>query len=80
MKKITLYSSPTCVFCPLVAKLLKEKGVDYEEIDISESEEAMEEMRKKTGQMGVPVTVVGDEVVIGFNKKKILKLLDNLET
>lgn len=75
MKKITLYTSPTCVFCPLVAKTLKEQGVEYEEIDISESREAMEEMRRKTGQIGVPVTVIGDEIITGFNKKKILKLL-----
>ncbi len=75
-KKIKVYSTPTCVFCPMVKDFLKEKGIEFEEIDVSKDEQAFEEMKEKTGQMGVPVILVGDEAVIGFDKKKLSKLLE----
>ncbi len=76
MKKITLYTTPTCVFCPAIKKLLQAEQVDYQEVDVSESEQALEEMKQASGQIGVPVTVIGDEVVVGFNKKKLKKALN----
>lgn len=75
MKKITLYTTPTCVFCPAIKKLLEAEQVDYQEVDVSESEQALEDMKQASGQMGVPVTVIGDEVIVGFNKKKLKKAL-----
>lgn len=77
MKKIILYTTPTCVFCPMIKKVLDEKGVEYDEIDISEDKDALEEMNEKSGQMGVPVTIIGEDIVVGFDKKKILKLLED---
>jgi glutaredoxin 3 len=77
MKKITIYSTPTCVFCPAVKKFLNDQNLTYEEIDVSKDPEALEEMKQKTGQMGVPVTVIGEEVVIGYDKKKLQKALDS---
>ncbi len=73
--KVILYTTPTCVFCPLVKNFLEEKGVKYEEVDVSKDAKALEEMKEKTGQMGVPVTLIGDKVVIGFDKNKLEKLL-----
>ncbi len=75
MKKIIVYTTPTCAFCPMVKNFLKEKGVEYEEIDVNENKEALEEMKEKTGQIGVPVTLIGEEAIVGFNKKKIEELL-----
>lgn len=75
MKKITLYTTPTCVFCPAIKKLLEAELVDYQEVDVSESKQALEEMKQASGQMGVPVTVIGNEVIVGFNKKKLKKAL-----
>jgi len=75
MGKVILYTTPTCVFCPLVKIFLEEKGVEYEEIDVSENEKARKEMIEKSGQMSVPVTLVGDNIVTGFDKKKLEKLL-----
>ncbi len=42
MKKIIVYTTPTCVFCPLVKRFLDEKGVEYEEIDVSSDTNEME--------------------------------------
>ncbi len=76
MKKIILYTTPTCAFCPLVKKFLEEKGVEYEEIDVSEDEKARQEMIEKSGQMSVPVVIIGDDVITGFDKKKIEESLN----
>ncbi len=75
MKKITLYTTPTCVFCPAIKKLLDGEQVEYDEIDVSESAQALERMKQVSGQMGVPVTVIDDTVVVGFDKKKLKKAL-----
>ncbi len=76
MGKVTVYTTPTCVFCPLVKKFLDEKKVEYKEVDVSSNSEEMEKMKEKTGQMGVPVVLIGDDVVVGFDKKKIEELLE----
>ncbi len=71
MAKVTVYSTPTCPYCNMAKDFLKEKGVEYEEIDVSENEEKAREMVQKSGQMGVPVLEIGEEVIIGFDKEKI---------
>lgn len=75
MEKVTIYTTPTCAFCPLVKKFLDERGVEYEEVDVSESEEVKKEFKEKTGQMMVPVTQVGERIVAGFDKKKLEEAL-----
>lgn len=79
MKKITVYTTPTCAFCPLVKRFLEEKGVEYEEVDVSASEEAKNDFKGKTGQMMVPVTQIDDEMVVGFDKKKLEDALSREE-
>jgi len=77
MKKIKVYSTPTCVYCVTLKKFLNEKGVDYEEINVAANESAAKEMIEKSGQMGVPVVDIEGEIVVGFDRSKILKLLEN---
>ena len=64
-----------CPYCTTLKEFLKEKGVEFEEIDVSQDEKAMKEMVEKTGQMGVPVMEIDGEIVIGFDREKIVKLL-----
>lgn len=71
---ITVYSTPTCPYCSTLKKFLKERGLDFEDVDVSE--ERAEEMISKSGQTGVPVVDINGEIVIGFDKEKITKLLD----
>lgn len=75
MKKVTIYTTPTCGYCHLVKDYFKEAGIEYEEKDVSVDAEAREEMINKTNQMGVPVIEVGDDIVVGFNKPKLVELL-----
>lgn len=75
-KKIKVYSTPICPYCIALKEFLKEKGFEFEDIDVSRDEKALREMVKKTGQMGVPVIEIGDQIIIGFDKEKICKLLN----
>ncbi len=76
MPKVKIYSTPTCVYCITLKKFLEENNIDFEEVDISEDKEAAEEMIERTGQMGVPVTEIDGEMVVGFDRDKISKLLN----
>jgi glutaredoxin-like YruB-family protein len=73
--KIKVYSTPSCPYCFALKEFLKEKGIDFEEIDISSNEKAREEIIEKTGQTTVPVVEIDGEIVVGFDKEKIEKLL-----
>ncbi len=71
MKKVTIYSTPTCHFCHMAKDYFKENNIEYTEFNVAEDAEKRAEMMEKTGQMGVPVIIIGDEITIGFNQAKI---------
>lgn len=73
MKEVTIYTIPTCKYCKSVKKLLDELKVNYKDVDVSEDLEAQREMVEKSGQVGVPVVVIGDEVVVGYDRRKLKK-------
>lgn len=75
MKNVVVYTSSTCPYCTLAKDYLTEKGVGYEERNISTSREAREELMAK-GHTGVPVIVIDNEEIVGFDKAKIDTLLD----
>ena len=54
----------------------KEKGVAFEDFDVASNLEKRKEMMDKSGQMGVPVILIEDQIVVGFNQPKIIELLD----
>ncbi len=75
MKNVTIYSTPTCHFCHQAKEFFKAQNVAYTEYDVASNLEKRKEMVEKSGQMGVPVIVIDDEVTVGFDKPKISKLL-----
>ncbi|MDE1919194.1 MAG: glutaredoxin family protein [Patescibacteria group bacterium] len=74
-KKVTIYSTPTCHFCQMTKEFLKEKGIGYTEFDVARDLAKRQEMIQKSGQMGVPVIFVGDELIIGFDKERLASSL-----
>ncbi|NCB12999.1 MAG: NrdH-redoxin, partial [Erysipelotrichia bacterium] len=68
-------STPTFVYFVTLKEFFKEKGIEFEEVDVSLNEEAAREMIMKTGQMGVPVVEIGEEVIVGFDRDKINQAL-----
>lgn len=72
---IKVYSTPTCPYCVMVKKFLAENNIEFEDIDVSSNQAAAQEMVNKSGQMGVPVLEINGQIVVGFDKAKIKKLL-----
>ncbi len=78
MPKLKIYSTPTCTYCIILKRYLDGKNIPYEEVDISEDEEAKERMISKTNQMTVPVLEAdGEKFIVGFNKKEIDQIINN---
>jgi len=73
---ITIYTTPTCVYCNTLKKYLGSKNIEFEEIDVSLDEKELEKMVSISGQMGVPVIDIDGNIVIGFNRNKIDELLN----
>ena len=74
-KSVTIYSTPTCVFCAAAKKFFGEHDVKYEEFNVASNLEKRQEMVDKSGQLGVPVISIGSEVIVGFNEGRLRKLL-----
>ncbi|MCD4735648.1 MAG: thioredoxin family protein [Bacteroidales bacterium] len=75
-KSVTVYTTPACSWCKTIKTHLKNHGIRYREVDVSRNQNAAEEMQRKSGQMGVPQTDIGGEIVVGFDKQKINRLLE----
>ena len=76
MSEVKIFLTPACPYCFTLMEFLKEKGIKFEEIDVSKDEKAKEELIKKSGKMEVPVIEIDGQIVIGFDKEKIVKLLN----
>jgi glutaredoxin 3 len=76
MKKVTIYSTPTCHYCKDVKEFLKENNVAYEEFDVAANLEKRKEMVDKSGQMGVPVTDIDGKIIVGFDRDALKSALN----
>lgn len=76
MAKVTVYSTPTCVFCKMAKAYFTEHNVQFEEKNVMTDIPAQEEMIKKSGQLGVPVIDIDGKIIVGFDKSKIASLLN----
>lgn len=70
-KSVTIYSTPTCHFCQMTKEFLAEKGIPFTNYDVSTDIAKRQEMIEMTGQMGVPVIKIDDEIMIGFDREKL---------
>ena len=81
MKKISIYTTPTCTYCRQAKEFFNAQGVKYEEFDVLTDVIRRQEMVDKSGQMGVPVIIVsatdgsGEEIIIGFDRPRLVKSL-----
>ncbi len=73
--QVTIYSTPACHFCHDAKDFFKENNVEFTESDVAADADKRQEMIDLTGQMGVPVIKVGDDVIIGFDEAKLKELL-----
>ena len=76
MAHVTIYTTPTCVWCKATKAFFKEHGVQYEEKDVARDVPAREEMVQKSRQLGVPVIDIDGQIVVGFDKEGLSRLLN----
>lgn len=74
-KTVTIYTTPTCHFCQMSKEFFKENNVAYTEYNVAADMEKRQEMIDKSGQMGVPVIFIGDDMIIGFDKRQFVEKL-----
>ena len=72
---ITVYSTKACPWCEKTKKFLKSKKVKFVDLDVTTNAKARKDMVRKSGQLGVPVILINDKVIVGFDQKAIEKAL-----
>ena len=74
-KVVTIYSTPTCHFCHMAKEFFTANNVQFTDYNVATDLEKRREMIEKSGQMGVPVIVIGDELIVGYDKERIVSTL-----
>jgi len=72
---ITVFTTSTCAYCKLVKQFLTIKGKEFEVVNLEDNPEVRQELFEKTGALTVPITQVGDQFVIGFNRQRLAEVL-----
>ena len=77
MKKVKIFTTPTCTYCNQAKEFFKENNVDFEAIDVTQDQAAAQEMIEKSGQRGVPVIFVEgrEKPLIGFDQDALEEAL-----
>ncbi len=75
MATVKVYSTATCPWCYKTKEFLTENNIKFEDIRVDEDRKAAQEMIEKSGQMGVPVTDIDGEIIVGFDKNRLKKIL-----
>jgi glutaredoxin-like YruB-family protein len=75
-KRVTVYTTPTCSWCTKIKEHLDRHSIKYREVNVAADQRMAEEMKRKSGQMGVPQTEIDGRMIVGFDRPKIDKLLE----
>ncbi|HII99404.1 MAG TPA: FAD-dependent oxidoreductase [Methanoregula sp.] len=74
MTRVTVYSTQNCPYCRMAKAFLDKYRVPYESLDVGADIEAAKKMIELSGQRGVPVITVDDEVIVGFDAQRLNEL------
>jgi glutaredoxin 3 len=75
MDPVTIYSTPSCHFCQAAKEFFSENDVPYQDFNVAQDAAKRQEMIEMTGQLGVPVIRIGNDVIVGFDEGKVRELL-----
>jgi glutaredoxin-like YruB-family protein len=74
--KITIYTTPTCIYCKLTKEFFKQNDIKFKEYNVAKDLKKAKEMIEKSGQQGVPVIDINGKIIIGFNKNELKEALN----
>ncbi len=73
--RVIVFSTPTCTYCNAAKRYFREKGIKFNDVDVTRDAAAARDMVRRSGQQGVPVIDIGGRIVVGFNRPAIDQLL-----
>ncbi len=74
--KVIMFTTPTCSFCNSAKRYLRENNIKFTEVDVSRDMNAARDLQRKTGQTGVPVILINNRPIVGFDRPKINQMLN----
>ncbi len=74
--KVIMFTTPTCSFCNAAKRYLREKSIKFTEVDVSRDITAARDLQRRTGQTGVPVILINNRPIVGFDRPKINQMLN----
>jgi len=72
---VTIYSTPSCMYCNMAKDYFKEHNIAYQEFNVAEDADKRKEMVEKSGQLGVPVIDINNQIIVGFDEEVIVEAL-----
>ena len=75
-KRVIVFSTPSCPWCRRVKSYLHQNNIRFKDLDVSRNLNAARDMVRMTGQQGVPVVLINNRPIVGFQKDKIDRLLE----
>jgi glutaredoxin len=74
-KRVRIFTTPICSYCRIAKAYLRDNDITFEEVDITTDACGRREMVTMTGQYGVPVLLVGEKTLVGWNATEFERLL-----
>ena len=74
--RVIVFSTPSCSYCNMAKRYFRQKGIRFNNVDVSRDKAAARDMMRRSGQMGVPVIDIGGKIIVGFKRAEIDKLLN----
>ncbi len=74
--KVVMFTTPTCSFCNSAKRYFREKNIKFTEVDVSRDFSAARDLQRRTGQTGVPVILINNRPIVGFDRPKINQMLN----
>lgn len=74
--KVIVFSTPTCSHCNNAKRYFRENKIRFTDVDVSRDMKAAQDMQRRTGQTGVPVILINNRPIVGFDRAKINRLLN----
>ncbi len=79
MSKVQIYTSRSCPYCIRAKQLLDSKGVDYDEVNLDNDPEKKVETMQKLNWRTVPIILIGDELIGGYDQLVSLERANKLD-
>lgn len=74
---VKIYSTTHCPYCKMAKDYFSKNEIEFREFNVEGDDEALAEMVKKSGQMGVPVIDIDGTIIVGFDRQAIEHALSN---